>query len=180
MSRRPKPTALKELQGNPGKRPLNDAEPKATPGVPEMPRGMPKAARREFVRICGDLMRLGVLTIVDGKGLMGYCLAYADCEASVKQCAKHGMWLEEPIVSKDGQVVGYKHKQAPWFNTQYIALKTMKSFLIEYGLTPASRSRLRIDKDQIEPDDFPTREQSAASKAAAPDLDAIDTDKLVM
>jgi phage terminase small subunit len=33
----PKPTAIKRLEGNPGKRKLNEMEPKMTVGVPECP-----------------------------------------------------------------------------------------------------------------------------------------------
>jgi P27 family predicted phage terminase small subunit len=175
MSRRPTPTAIKKLQGNQGHRPLNANEPTAPAGVPEMPRGMPKAARREWVRMCADLMTLKVLTVVDGKGLMAYCLAYADCEASEKQCEKKGRWIEEPIVSKDGQVVGYKNKMAPWFATKYIALKTMRTFLIEYGLTPASRSKLKMDKPAEVADEFPTREQMSNAADDLPNLNDIDT-----
>ena len=178
MSRRPKPNAIRELEGNAGHRPINKDEPKAPIGAPEMPRGMPKAARREWVRICADLLKLGVLTIVDGKGLYAYCLAYADCEAAEKQCHKAGMWTEEPIVNKDGNVVGYKNKQAPWFAIKYVALKTMKAFLIEYGLTPASRTRLKIAQAPDKPEDeFPSRQQMADSDA--PNLDEIDTTKIM-
>jgi len=38
MGNRPKPTALKLLQGNPGRRPINKAEPKPKRGIPAMPK----------------------------------------------------------------------------------------------------------------------------------------------
>lgn len=139
---------------------------------------MPKAARREWSRITQDLLRLGVLTVVDGKGLYSYCLAYADVEAAEKQCAKEGMWTKEPLINKEGDVVGYKNKQAPWFNIKYVALKTMKAFLIEYGLTPASRSKLKMSSKPEEPEDFPSREQMA-DKNDEPNLDDIDTSKIM-
>jgi phage terminase small subunit len=88
------------------------------------------------------------------------------------------MWTEEPIVNKDGNVVGYKNKQAPWFAIKYVALKTMKAFLIEYGLTPASRTRLKIAQAPEKPEDeFPSRQQMA--DADAPNLDEIDTTKIM-
>ena len=96
---------------------------------------------------------------------------------NVLQCHKEGMWTKEPIVNKDGEVVGYKNKQAPWFAIKYIALKTMKAFLIEYGLTPASRTKLKIAPKPDEDAEFPTREEMAQSDA--PSLDSIDTTKIM-
>lgn len=160
MSRRPKPNALRELEGNVGHRALNKNEPKAAIGAPEMPRGLRKAARREWGRIVKDLLVIGVLTVVDGKGLMAYCDAYADVEELQKECVKKGLFIEEPIVSKDGMVVGYKTKTAPWFTQKYVALKSMKSFLIEYGLTPASRAKLHVERPPTDDEQLPTKEQT--------------------
>lgn len=171
--RRPKPNEIKQIEGNPGGRPLNLDCPKAPTGAPEMPKGMRKAAQREWKRITRDLLELGVLTIVDGKGLMGYCDAYADWEEAQRECVAEGLWIEEPIVNKEGNVVGYKKKAAPWFTIKYAALKTMKSFLIEYGLTPASRTKLKIEKKPDGPT-FPTREESARTNDE-PNLEDIDT-----
>ena len=175
MSNRPKPTALKELQGNAGHRPLNAQEPKPDVGCPEMPKGLRKTAQREWRRITADLLRLGVLTVVDGKALAMYCDAYADWEEAQRECVKEGLWVEEPIVNKDGCVVGYKKKQAPWFNIKIIAMKVMKSYLIEFGLTPASRTKLKIEKPQPT-DEVQTREQAMGAADADVDLAGIDTD----
>jgi P27 family predicted phage terminase small subunit len=125
---------------------LNDAEPTPDKGCPEMPRGLSRCARREWHNITGQLETLGVLAVTDGKALAMYCDAYADWEQANKQCHKEGMWYSEPVVGATGMVVGFKHKQSPWFNVKVTAMKVMKSFLIEFGLTPSSRSKLRIEK----------------------------------
>ena len=44
--RKPTPTAIKELEGNPGKRPLNDAEPKPERKAPPCPKGLEPEAKR--------------------------------------------------------------------------------------------------------------------------------------
>jgi len=51
MPRRPKPTALKQLAGNPGKRPLNFSEPRFDPGPITVPRQLGKLARVEWRRL---------------------------------------------------------------------------------------------------------------------------------
>ncbi len=47
--RRPKPSRIKALTGNPGKRPLNSHEPQ--PAVPECPSELSLAARQEWARL---------------------------------------------------------------------------------------------------------------------------------
>jgi len=156
VSRRPKPTAIKELEGNPGGRPMNDMEPKPPKGVPEMPKELRPTAQREWRIMSGHLDMLGVLSVIDGKALAMYCDAYADWEVAQRKCVKDGMWTEEPIISKDGNLCGYKYKQAPWFNVKVTSQKVMKSYLIEFGMTPASRSKLKIERPKTT-DDFPGR-----------------------
>ena len=51
MGRRPKPTHLKLIQGNPGKRSLNDAEPNPPRGVPSPPDHMTSAAKEAWNRL---------------------------------------------------------------------------------------------------------------------------------
>ncbi|WP_426032826.1 P27 family phage terminase small subunit, partial [Caulobacter sp. DWP3-1-3b2] len=68
--RKPKPTALKLIEGNPGKRALNDAEPNAGPigNPPDDLDGLALAKWREMAR----LWRL-VLTAADRDQLAEYC-----------------------------------------------------------------------------------------------------------
>ena len=49
--RKPKPTVLKVLSGNPGKRPLNDREPKAQAGIPEPLPWLDAEAQAEWRRV---------------------------------------------------------------------------------------------------------------------------------
>ena len=152
--RRPKPTAMKELAGNPGHRPLNDAEPKPDKAAPEMPKGMLKAARREWAAIVPSLLRIGVLSNIDGKALAAYCDAYAHWELARKQIEKYGLVIEEPVLDKDGFVntAMVRLKANPAVNIYTAMGKLMKSYLIEFGLTPASRSKLKIEKQAEVPD----------------------------
>lgn len=150
--RRPTPTAIKELAGNPGKRPLNDAEPTPELVAPEMPKGMAAAARREWEFMVPVLLRLGVLSNIDGKALAAYCDAYAMWEAARRDLFKHGMVFDTPIFDKMGNVIMYdgkmllKRQPNPSFSQWNTAAKLMKSYLIEFGLTPASRTKLKITK----------------------------------
>ena len=63
--RKPKPTAVKELEGNPGKRPLNELEPKPKKKAPKCPGWLDAEAKTEWRRVAKQLEELGVLTEVD-------------------------------------------------------------------------------------------------------------------
>jgi hypothetical protein len=56
--RRPRPTCLKLLSGNPGKRPLNGSEPRPDPIVLECPPELGEVARREWHRLAAEFRPL--------------------------------------------------------------------------------------------------------------------------
>src|SRR5438094_577193 len=108
VSRTPKPTKLKLVTGNPGRRPLNEREPKPLVGEPDMPSFLCEVAKAEWRRMVPILLRMGLLTIADGSCLAGYCLAYADVEFAKAYLKEKGKLIEEPIQNRMGDVVGYK------------------------------------------------------------------------
>ena len=61
--RKPKPTALKVLEGNPGKRPLNDREPVPPKGTLKCPAWLLPEAKKEWKRLAPALEAMGVLTM---------------------------------------------------------------------------------------------------------------------
>jgi len=69
--RRAKPTQLKIVTGNPGKRPLNADEPRPDANIPECP---PELLAH---RLAGELAALRLLTNLDRAALAAYCGAYA-------------------------------------------------------------------------------------------------------
>ena len=63
--RKPKPTAMKELEGNPGKHPLNTSEPKPTKKAPACPKWLEPEAKKEWRRLAKQMEAIGILTEVD-------------------------------------------------------------------------------------------------------------------
>ena len=144
--RRPLPTEVKRLRGNPGKRKLNDQEPGVPIGEPEMPADLPELAQVEWKSIVPLLLQMGVLSKVDGKALVGYCYAWARLMQAEKEINDRGIILDEPVTDKEGNEIGTRTKANPACALADRAMVRMKSFLIEFGLTPASRSKLKVDK----------------------------------
>lgn len=153
---RPKPTALKRLQGNPGHRPLNDDDLKVEAGMPEMPKGLPKAARREWKRMSKLLLEKGVLSALDGRALEGYCRCCALCEQLQKNVDEFGAIQQVPMTNRNGDLIGYKPTANPALSKLMSAEALKLRFLIEFGLSPASRSKLHVEgKPAVDPmEDF--------------------------
>ena len=94
--RRPKPTRLKMLTGNPGKRPLNTSEPRPDVAIPECPSELGPVARREWDRLAGDLAALRLLTNLDRAALAAYCGAYALWAEATEAIQKYGTMVKSP------------------------------------------------------------------------------------
>ena len=74
--RKPKPTAIKLLEGNPGRRPLNEHEPVPPKATIKCPAWLEPEAKKEWKRLAPALESMGVLTSVDISAFAGYCQAY--------------------------------------------------------------------------------------------------------
>lgn len=139
--RPPKPTALKKLSGNPGKRKLNHDPEFGSLNSMSVPRHLSREARREWHRVVKELDAAGLLTTVDRTALAAYCQAYAN-------------WVEaEQHLQEEGRVMvfpsGYS-QISPWATVAKNALAEMKAFMTEFGMTPSSRSRIHVDKAEQE------------------------------
>lgn len=144
--RKPLPTHLKVLRGNPGKRPLNDREPQPRRVTPRMPDHLSPEAKKEWRRMAKRLAKLGLLTEIDGAALAAYCTAY-------------GRWVEaERNVQKYGTVMLSPDKgwpvQSPYLSIANKAMEQMHKFLTEFGMTPSSRSRIQVEPPQEAADPF--------------------------
>lgn len=142
--RKPKPTALKVLEGNPGKRPLNNNEPKPEKKAPRCPSWLEPEAKKEWKRMAKTLEAIGVLTQIDAAAFAGYCQAYARWKEAEEFLSKHGTIFKTPS--------GYI-QQVPQVSIAQTYLKIMKDFCSEFGLTPSARSRIRVDGDTSTNDD---------------------------
>ncbi len=149
----PKPTQLRLVTGNAGRRPLNKREPQPKAGIPSVPKHLSPAAKMEWRRISRALAALDLLTGVDRAALAAYCQAWADWIEAEAQLSKFGKVVESPYKTetrtlKSGTVVekssgGYP-MQNPYLAIRNRALWFMHRFLTEFGMTPASRSRISV------------------------------------
>ena len=137
--RKPKPTALKQLEGNPGRRPLNSNEPKPCKKAPRCPLWLEVEAKKEWKRMVKILEHMGLLTEVDMAAFAGYCQAFARWKEAEEFISKHGTIVKAPS--------GY-WQQVPQVSIAQTYLKIMNRFCEQFGLTPSARSRMIVDAEQ--------------------------------
>ena len=131
--RKPKPSAIKILEGNPGKRPLNQNEPKPQKKAPPCPKWLEPEAKKEWKRLARTLEAMGVLTEADMAAFAGYCQAYARWKEAEERITDRGLIIRTPS--------GYP-QQVPYISIAQQYLKLMQQFAEQFGLTPAARSRI--------------------------------------
>jgi P27 family predicted phage terminase small subunit len=129
--RRPKPTRLKGLTGNPEK--LNNAEPRPEAAIPECPDELGEPARREWNRLVGELASLKLLTNFDRAALAAYCGAYALWAEATEAIQKYGLMIKSP---------SRYPVQSPYVSVANRQAEIMMRIASEFGFTPASRSRV--------------------------------------
>ena len=142
--RKPKPTAIKVLAGNPGRRPVNKAEPRFH--VPERTPSPPaflSASAAEVWRDLGKLLRdAGLFTVVDRYALAMFCVVTARWMEAEREL----QMVSLVVTAESGNLY-----QNPWLHVANKAWGQMRQMLSEFGLTPAERSRLKTVVADEEP-----------------------------
>lgn len=137
--RKPKPTAVKVLAGNPGKRPLNESEPAPrAPTAQELrpPKGkLPRDGSELWRALAPQLAELGVLKHTDLPAFEVLCLHYAMVRKAWTMVAKEGLTSDTAMGVK-------KHPATSVFRENAMAFK---GWLTEFGLTPSSRARIHAE-----------------------------------
>lgn len=142
MARRPTPTALRLIAGNPGKRALPKDEPKFKRGVGNPPKILDSVGAQCWKRLSILLDRTGVLTQPDEFALERMCDVYADIQAC------------KTLIERDGRTYVTKNaagesliKTHPAAAQLRAADALFKSYLTEFGLTPSARGKIHATPD---------------------------------
>jgi P27 family predicted phage terminase small subunit len=133
--RKPLPSNVVRLRGNPGKRRLNDAEPRPVAKAPPCPPCLGDEARKEWQRLSQELAELGLLTGLDQGMLAAYCQAHALWVEAVASIERYGTMVKSPN--------GYP-MQSPYVAVANKQVDIMVRIAAEFGMTPSSRTRIRV------------------------------------
>ncbi len=130
----PKPTNIRILEGNLSKRPFNSREPEPQPGEPALPVHLDAKARRIWRQLVPLLLNMRVLTEADGEAL-GTLAAICAVERRLLKAIR-----EKGDTFKTGS--GYIQQRPEWGLLNKL-WQLKRVYLGEFGMSPASRSRIQ-------------------------------------
>lgn len=119
-------------------------EPKPRPVAPSMPRWLDREGRKQWRSLAPELAKVGLLTVLDGPAFAIYCCLWSDFRRLSEVIDREGMVVE----GRRGPV---KHPLLP---ALHHAMDGVLTFSREFGLTPASRSRLSVAEPIDDDSDF--------------------------
>ncbi len=135
MARKPKPSALKRLTGNPGKRKWNTDEPNFEVAIPDAPGHLDDIALSEWTRITQELAAKQVITEVDMTILALYCETFSE-------------WIMLNNLLKNQAIVKEYKSGAEYVNLligqRRSARMELSKYAAELGITPSSRTKVKV------------------------------------
>lgn len=147
--RKPTPTHLKLVRGNPGKRKLNENEPAPDLARPVPPPHLSDEAKVEWGRVIDALYSCGLMTDIDRAALAAYCQAYGRWvqaeQALARMAERDELTRALMIKTSNGNAI-----QNPLVGTANKAMAEMVKYAIEFGMTPSARSRVTATGEQEE------------------------------
>lgn len=126
--RRPKPAALRLLQGNPGHRPISPDEPQPVPGAPDRPAGLSKLAAEEWDRLVQELEGEQRLSKSDRGHMLGAAIAYGSAREFERKAKQRGLPHDEWRRFKTGERIQWD---------------TYRKFLNDLCLSQGTRARAK-------------------------------------
>jgi P27 family predicted phage terminase small subunit len=146
LSGRRKPTRLKIVTGNPGKRPLPKNEPMPEVSLPEPPAHLDEEARAEWARAGRELYRLGLLSNLDRAVFAAYCEAWSQfvfCQRKLQSMAETDATGSGALVlrtKKDGH-----HYHNPFVSIARAAQRDLMVLSDRLGMNPSARARIDVE-----------------------------------
>lgn len=158
--RKPQPTHLKLVNGNPGRRPVtpDGFRPKAE--IPDCPEHLTGEARKEWNRVTELLHEHGMIAQVDRGALAMLCTVwsrYVAAEEMIEKArqaapASMGLFVKSP---NDFPI------QSPWLAVSNRAMEQYRAMCDLFGLTPSARSRIEPATSQL---DLPGMEKAGPDR----------------
>jgi len=135
----PESTALKILKNNPGRRSLRRQDVKVPVELPEPTELVDAEALKEWCRAVPILQAAGLATSADFAALVCYCTVWSHWRQVSRARALEGFVTQR----KASPALN------PLFKAEMALLTQLRAFLVELGMTPSSRSRIKVEPPPI-------------------------------
>lgn len=157
--RKPTPTKLHILRGNPSKKKdLGAKEPKPSqPVTLEPPAWLRDEAKRVWFQLAPEFNTQGILTASDVPALANFCVAYSDLIT-----AEGHLQIEGDVVEEDRQY-GSVRKENPWVYVKARAQQQCDKWAAQFGIGASYRAKLSIGGQEKE-DEFSAWKKKGAKK----------------
>lgn len=142
--RKPIPTALKIIAGNPGKRPLNVNEPQPRSDLAAPPDWMTDRQKESWCEVIA-LAPPGLLKDVDSSIFAAWIVAFDLYQEANEKLSRTGMLIKAPNTGVP--------MQSPYLAIVNKQAQIMMKAAAEMGFTPASRSRVVVKREAGKADD---------------------------
>jgi P27 family predicted phage terminase small subunit len=141
-----KPTSLKLLEGNPGKRPLPTDEVMPEPVADPCPKWFDRYAKQVWQELASRLEDIGLLTKVDSIDFQSLCISVGILRKAYQDLKK----LKKLTFETDK---GYR-QQVPEIGIISSSIKTITTLAAKFGLSPADRVGLVSPKASEKQSEF--------------------------
>ena len=149
---KPKPTILKRLAGNPGKRKLNDNEPQPKIGLIKPPKFLLPGAKKQWEKMGPELIRMSLLAEIDSPLFAVFCQSIGRFEEVEGLLNAIRIKIKEEKGELSGALAYYLHKTQGG-NTvvnQLLGVAHREADLInkiapQFAIGVSNRSRINIE-----------------------------------
>ena len=145
----PTPTAILAARGS-WRAAARKGEPKPKVGTPVCPRWLSDEARKIWRRLVPLLVPSGVLTVVDGGALARYCDTWVRWHKAAAALDKYG----DVLVRRDESGAIRSVEALPYVAIYRNLSDMLSRYESQFGLTPAARARLAVEKSEQTQDDI--------------------------
>jgi P27 family predicted phage terminase small subunit len=143
--RRPQPTALKVLRGNPSKTRLNELEPTPPEGAVVCPESLSEAAKVVWLELAPICLHMGTLTSADVRPFARLCELEATAQEASSQKNAPGFAMFTVSDDYNGAPKVGVHAAIKVERETSLALKSYYEY---FGMTASSRARIQVKKPE--------------------------------
>jgi P27 family predicted phage terminase small subunit len=139
----PKPFELKALEGGRGHRPLNlDATFRPEVGAPDAPSWLTKEGKKAWKRLSAELLYYNLLSRVDRDAFAQLCQTVGRLELIERSLGAKMKTLDDPAEAMMDKTPNGLRVQSALYQVLNKEQAKLASYLAEFGLTPAQRTRV--------------------------------------